>query len=370
MKKHLLFSTFGFLCLGFIAQSCHKANAANGQTEVGKKEKFCISDTLSKMITIENVVTEPILDELQLSGEVTYNEDNVVRVMPLTSGQIIDTKVQIGDYVKRGQTLAVMKTTEGVSNYNELRSAERDIAIAKKNMDATESLSKSGMGTDRDFQLAKEEYEKSQVAVERIKGMQSIYGTGSANGVVTITAPHEGYIIEKKINTGSVVRPDNADNLFTIGDIADVFVTANVFETDISRVRTGLPVEIKTLAYPDKIFKGKVDKISNMLDPQNKALKVRIGLENPDKKLKPEMFTSVLVHNTEGVKAIAIPTSALLFDFGKQYVVVYKDKCDVEAREVTVLKTVGDRTYIASGIKEGERLITHNQILVYQSFKE
>jgi membrane fusion protein, heavy metal efflux system len=375
MKKQVLipFILWAIALVG--CQSCHKVNANNDEnafnTEGGaKKEKFCISDTLAHMIQIDSVKTEPMLDELQLSGEVSFNQDKVVRVLPLASGQVLEVKAQLGDYVSKGQTLAVIKSTEGVSNFNEKRAVETDVAIAKKNMDAAESLAKSGMGTQRDFDLAKENYQRALVAVDRINEMQKIYGGGNAGGLVTISAPASGYILEKKVSTGSIVRPDNVDNLFTIGDINDVWVLANVFESDISRVREGLSVDIKTLAYPNVVFKGTISKIGEMLDPVNKALKVRIRLNNSDHKLKPEMFTTVLVHHTEGVSAAAIPTSALVFDFGKQYIVVYKSKCDVTVREVSVLKTVGDRTYLASGANVGEQIITHNQILVYQSFKE
>lgn len=370
MKKRI---ALAIIFLGLVAigsQSCEKGKAASNESGEAHKENFCISDTLATMIQIDTVKTEPMLDELQLSGEVSFDQDKVMRVMPLASGQVLEVKAQLGDYVSKGQTLAIIKSTEGVSNYNEKRAAQTDVAIAKKTMDAAESLAKSGMGTQRDFELAKEGYQRALVAVERIDEMQKIYGGGNAGGLVTIAAPTSGYILEKKVSSGSVIRPDNMDNLFTIGDINQVWVLANVFESDISRVSKGLSVDIKTLAYPNQIFKGNIEKVGEMLDPLNKALKVRIRLNNSDHKLKPEMFTTVLVHHTAGATAATIPTSALVFDYGKQYVVVYHDKCHVEAREVNVLKTVGDRTYLSSGVTAGEQLVTRNQILIYQSFKE
>ena len=372
MKIQKIITALSWIIISLSMPSCSKSEASNKEPAVVEQHKgqFCVTDTLAKMIQIDTAKNEPILDELQLSGEVSFDQDKVIRVMPFTSGQIMDVKVQLGDHVSKGQTLAVMKSTEGVSNFNELRTAQADVSIAKRNRDAAESLAKSGMGTDRDYQLAKEEYERSLVAIDRILEMQKLYGGANAGGVVPVVAPASGYIVEKKISNGSVVRPDNADNLFTIGDISDVWVMANVFESDISRVRMGQSVDIKTLAYPNKVFKGTINKIGNMLDPLNKALKVLIRLDNADNKLKPEMFTTVLVHNTEGANAIAIPTSALVFDFGKQYVVVYKDKCHVEIREISVLKTLNDKTYLSKGVAAGEQLVTHNQILIYQAFKE
>jgi membrane fusion protein, heavy metal efflux system len=310
-----------------------------------------------------------MLDELQLSGEVGFNQDKVVRVLPLASGQVVDVKAQLGDYVSKGQTLAIVKSTEGVSNFNEKRAVETDVAIAKKNMDAAESLAKSGMGTQRDFELAKENYQRSLVAVDRINEMQKIYGGGNAGGLVTIAAPTSGYILEKKVSTGSIVRPDNADNLFTIGDINDVWILANVFESDISRVREGYSVEVKTLAYPNKVFTGKIAQLSHLLDPDSKVMKARIRLSNADGLLRPGMFTQVMVKNTAGLLAIAIPKTSVLTDNGKNFVVTYTDRCDYAISPVELLKIVGDRAYIKTGLQVGDKVVSENEILLFQQLK-
>ncbi|MEJ7684062.1 MAG: efflux RND transporter periplasmic adaptor subunit [Segetibacter sp.] len=94
------------------------------------------------------------------------------------------------------------------------------------------------------------------------------------------------------------------DNLFTISDLKDVWVMANVFEADIPKVKEGYAVKVTTLAYPDKVFYGRVDRVSEVLDPEDKALKVRVKLENQDMMLKPEMFTRVIVTNEEKIKLL------------------------------------------------------------------
>jgi len=102
-----------------------------------------------------------------------------------------------------------------------------------------------------------------------------------------------------------------------------------------------------------------------VLDPDNKVMKIKIALPNPDMLLKPQMFTNVVISNNENQQSVSVPAKAIVFDSSKNYVVVYNDKCDLKVRQVSIIKTVDDVTYIASGLKPGEKVISKNQLLLY-----
>jgi len=97
------------------------------------------------------------------------------------------------------------------------------------------------------------------------------------------------------------------------------------------------------------------------------VMKVRITLANDSMLLKPEMFANILVLNKETVKMIAIPAEALISDNGKNFVIVYRDRCNPEIRQVDILKTVDGLAYIAKGLQSGEKVISQNQVLVYKT---
>lgn len=370
MKIAALVSFLLFSAGATLLVSCGKNETKQAEENKSpKSEKFCISDTLKNMIQIDTVSTENVEDLLQVGGEVTFNQDKVVRVMPPASGQVSQVKVNLGDYIQKGQVLATMKSSEIVGNANDQRSAQADVAIYKKNMDAQENAYKNGMASEKDYLNSKQDYEKALTSAARASEFGKIYGSSDAGGFLNITAPVSGFVVEKKIANGSYIRPDNADNLFTIGNVDEVWVMANIFETDISRVKLGYEADITTIAYPDKTFHGKIDKLGDMLDPQNKALKVRIRLQNDNRLLKPEMFTNITIKNTQGIKSLVVPASAITFDYGKNYVIIYRDKCDVEVREVNILKTLGNKTYLTNGVKNGEKVVTRNQLLIYNAFK-
>ena len=150
----------------------------------------------------------------------------------------------------------------------------------------------------------------------------------------------------------------------------NVWVWANVFETDINKIKTGIPAEVSTIAYPGRIFYGKVDEINSVLDPQSKAMKIKIVLPNDSMLLKPQMFTKIIINNKQEQKALMIPTNALVFDGGKNYVIVYKDRYTIRAQEVEILKTVGDKTYLSEGVQQGDLIVSKNQLLLYNALNE
>ncbi len=329
-------------------------------------KKFVLSSTMP--ISLDTVKSCYIDDAITLSGEISFNENSVVKIFPRSSGQIIESKVTLGDRVQAGQVLAVIKSADVAGNYADLSSAEADVAIAKRQMDNAESLYKSGIASEKDYTEAKQNYQKALAAKQKIESVLNINtGTNATSGgTYSITSPINGYIVEKRVNTGNFIRQDMGENLFTISNLKTVWVWANVFEADIPKVKEGVGVQVTTLAYPNKYFTGKIDKVSEVLDPANKALRVRISLDNSDLLLKPEMFAQVLVSNQLDQKAICIPTKALISQNGKEYVVVYNSNSDIKIAEVDILKTTGDKTYVNSGVTEGQKVITQNQLLIFQ----
>lgn len=337
-----------------------------------KEQKVCISDSMQKMISLDTAKVSNINDELSLSGEVSFDENKVVKVYPFSSGQVIEVKVTIGDKVEKGQTLAILRSADIAGNYSDLKSSGSDMAIAKREYENTKSLYEKGISSERELTIAKENYQKALSANEKMGDLIKINGGGhtKANGSFVITAPTSGYVVEKNINAGGYIRNDNSNSLFTISNLNNVWVWANVFEADILKVKEGYDAQISTLAYPGKIFHAKIDKVSEVLDPQNKVMRVRMNVPNDNLKLKPEMFTNVIITNKEAEQAVSIPSEAVLFDNSKKYVVIYHNKCDLAIREVEVLKTVGTTTYIKSGLASGDVVISKNQILLYRALLE
>ena len=166
------------------------------------------------------------------------------------------------------------------------------------------------------------------------------------------------------------IRNDKTDNIFDVAEIDEVWAMANINESDISQVKLGVDAYVTTLSYPDKIFKGKVDKIYNIIDPETKAMKVRITLKNDEFLLKPDMRASIKLSYLENEQMICIPSSAIIFDKSKYFVMIYTNKHKIETRQVEVFREVNDKAYIENGLEAGEKIINKNQLLIYNALNE
>ncbi|MBS1532221.1 MAG: efflux RND transporter periplasmic adaptor subunit, partial [Bacteroidetes bacterium] len=142
------------------------------------------------------------------------------------------------------------------------------------------------------------------------------------------------------------------------------------YESDISNIQAGDPVKITTLSYPDRVFMGKIDKIYDILDPDNKVVKARVKIQNPGNKLKPQMFASVTIKAKSGETLPELNTRGLIFDNDKYYVIVVDGKAKVHIQPIDIAKRVEDRAYVRSGLKPGDRIVASRQLYLFESLKD
>jgi cobalt-zinc-cadmium efflux system membrane fusion protein len=349
---------------GLILPGCHHAENADDQ----KEQKFQVTDTLLRSLLIDTVKEASALSEINLTGSIAPDENKMVKIFPMVSGVAQDVNVQLGDVVSAGQTLAVMKSAEMASFTKDYISAEADLRRSKRAMESAQDLYKSGLASQKDFEEAQSDYQKALAENKRAGAVIGI-NKSNAQGYV-IKSPISGFVIEKNLTDNTQVRADNSQNLFTIADLSDVFVLINIYESDIANIQQGDPVKITTLSYPDQVFEGKIDKIYEMLDPDNKVIKARVKIANPGNKLKPQMFANVTIKAKSGEILPVINTRALIFDNDKNYVIVVDGKAHVHIQPVDVAKRVEDRAYIKSGLKPGDRIVASRQVYLFESLKD
>jgi cobalt-zinc-cadmium efflux system membrane fusion protein len=307
-----------------------------------------------------------MVNALTLTGKVTFNEDKVARIFPMVSGNITGVTAQLGDYVNKGEKLGVIRSGEMAGYGNDLVTAKTNLLIAKKNLDAAEDMYKSGLMSQKDFVTSQEMYKQAESQLNRSNEVLQING-GNTQGQFVVKAPISGFIVEKQINNNMAIRPDNTNDLFTISDLKDVWVMANVYESNIGQVHLGDNVDVTTLSYPGRVFHGKVDKILNVLDPTNKVMKVRIVLPNPDYALKPEMFASVRVINKTDQESLCVPSSALIFENSQYFLLIYKNQSDVKITPVQIISSNGNQSYISGAVQPRDKVIGSNAVLIYSA---
>src|SRR4051794_35986526 len=201
----LIYVLLSMILLTVLQSSCKRK-----EDPVEAPKKYCISDTMMKMITIDSATSSNITNEITLSGEVSFNENRVVKIFPRSSGQVLEVKVSFGDQVKKGQVLAMIRSADVAASYSDLNTAGADIAITKRQLDNTESLYQNGIASEREYTEAKQNYQKALAARGKIQSTLNINGGSrtSSGGTYLLSSPIDGYIVEKKVTAGSFIRQD------------------------------------------------------------------------------------------------------------------------------------------------------------------
>lgn len=329
-------------------------------------EKFCLNEKNKRIAEIQTTKKKAVIESIHLTGSIESNPDNVVPFVSLVDGIISATYFSLGDAVTQGQVLAEMQSTELSSLRAELNSLKAQIEIAKVDLNAKEQMFKDGISSNRDLIEAKNNLRVLVSEQQKVENHLSLYSASNSKNVFQIKAPASGIITTKNINSGTTVTTDGVP-LFSISNLNNVWAMANIYPTDIVHIHEGMEVEIRTISYPDKTFRGRIDVISQVLDESAKVLRARIVLDNAEFYLKPGMIADVVALKKTDEQKVTVPTSSLVFFNGKDYVLVYRGDCDIEAREVNLLAQGEEISYIESGLDENEKIITENQLLIFEA---
>lgn len=362
--KQLFFHTLTAIVIAMQLYSCNSTSVQKQAPSV-----FELTPKMAATTTTSIVKLEKLRNEMSFYGKITADNNKLIEVYPIVGGNVTQVYVELGDYVHKGELLATIRSTEVASYESELENAKNDLLVAKNNYKVTQEMYAGKLAVERELIAAKSEVDKATAQLNRIKQTFKIYNI-KPGAIYEVRAPINGFIIEKNINQDMLLRNDKTDNIFDIAEISDVWALANVNEIDIAPIRLGYPAQVSVLSYPDTTFNGEVDKIFNVIDPITQAMKIRIKLANKDYKLKPEMRAHITLAFDEDSYMLSVPSDAIIFDNNKTYVMIYQSKKQIETREIEVFRQVGNTAFISAGLKKNERIITHNQLLIYDALND
>jgi cobalt-zinc-cadmium efflux system membrane fusion protein len=340
----------------------------------GNKKTENTGNSGIKEVFLQNVKTVKAVlsnkqQELILTGKVEYDPDKIISYVPLISGVIDRTYFSLGDKVQKGQPLFDMRSTELSALLSEKISLEAEEKVAERELKTAQSMFDDNILSEKELLEAKGKLKQIEAAINKIKSDMGVYGTDKGNGIFTVNAPMSGFVVSKKGLSGSTISPE-IDPVFSIADLTTVWVIVNVYASNLQFVREGMDVEITTLSYPDEVFYGKINSLSQVFDPEEKVLKARIVMSNKDLKLKPEMSVMVTLKDELQVRLVAIPSDALIFDHNQYFVVVEDAEGDFAIRNVVLHGHNNKISYVLSGLSEDENVVVKNQLLIYSGLKE
>jgi cobalt-zinc-cadmium efflux system membrane fusion protein len=281
-------------------------------------EAWLTPEQVKEKLVLAPAIEHDIGATIPTTGRVTFDDLRVTHVFSPVTGRISHLSAQPGQRVKRGAPLAVIQSPDVGSAFSDLAKAQAEIVAAQHDFRRKKDLFDAHAGSQADLEAAEDNLGKAKAEIERAKQKALLLSRGSVNRVTqefVLQSPIDGEVIARNANPGVEVQGQYsggaAVELFTIGELDRVWILADVFEMDLARVKKDATVTVKVIAYPDRVFTGKVEYVASALDASSRTAKVRCSLANPDRELKPEMYATVSI-SSGGQHTLAVPRAALL----------------------------------------------------------
>jgi cobalt-zinc-cadmium efflux system membrane fusion protein len=298
--------------------------------------------------------------KLAVTGTVNPDISRTVPVISLASGRIVGIYARLGDTVRKGQLLLKLRSDDISGGFANYQMAVADETLARAQYERSQELFKHGAIALNDLQVAQDTEDKAKVAMNTAAEHLRLLGssTDHPSGIVDITAPISGVITDQEVTNAAGVQ-SLGTSPFTISDLSTVWIVCDVYENDLATVHTGDPAEITLNAYPGQVFKGRVDNILPILDPNIRTGKVRIEVRNPGF-MKVGMFVTATFRGQQDEVNISVPASAILHLHDRDW--VYVPTPDKRFRRVMVAggdALPGGMQEIKSGIQVGQQVVTN-----------
>jgi RND family efflux transporter MFP subunit len=305
-------------------------------------------------IVLGKAESKLVNSELRFYGNIQVDERRQAYVQTRFAGWIRKVYADAaGNFIGKGQPLFTIYSPDLVAT-------EQEYLIAKKNADTLQGSHVSGVasGASTLLSAAKERLLQWEVSPGEIEKLDQ---GGKVITDLTIYSPVSGYITDKKALPNMYVQPETM--LYTVADLSDVWVLAQVFQSDAGKIRPGDAAEVTIDAYPGRVFNGKVEYVLPQLDINTRTLPVRMVFANPGLKLRPGMYVNIQAKLPIG-RRLVVPASAAFHSGTKNLLFVYQGEGNIEPREVEFGPQVGDQIVVAKGLKAEEEIVTSANFLI------
>ena len=343
------------------------------------------SPTQQKAIGVRTVAvlaqTEPL--KLELQGKTDYNPDTLVKVRPRFDALVLSVHATVGQRVKKGDPLVELysvRLAEAKLEYESKQSQaehDRQIAMHQRDLVAQGVIPDSSrvlldaINLERrsllEFKLARDELEVFGVPQDEIAKVHEETGTEKAK--MTLRAPSDGTIVARDVAVGNIYDPK--DTLLTVASIEELWVWGSVYERDLANVRQGLEWEVH-FPFTRESVAGTVEYVSNQVDPQTHAVRIRGSIPNADGHFKSDQLVRVIVKCPPQTGNTVIPRRSVVTNAGDCFVFVQRPAGPdtFERRSVEIEHEFSDHVIVASGLTPGEIVVTTGSLVMTQVYED
>jgi membrane fusion protein, heavy metal efflux system len=343
---------------------------------------------------IEPVQLLSFRPEQVTEGSIAIDDDLTTPVFSPYSERVIKLIAKLGDHVEPGAPLFAIQASEFAQAQNDLitaianlQTARSQLVQAQTNEKRAHDLYLAQGGALKDWQQAQTDLVSAQntvrsdeIALVAVRNRLRIFGkadkeiasleaqpTQKLDPVTVVTAPIGGTITQRQVGLGQFINSTvggASGPVYTIGDLSTVWLIANVREADAPLMQVGLPVEVRVLALPGRVFNAKISWVAPSIDPNTHRLSVRADVENSDGELKPGMFANFSIITGKATTAPAVPQNAIVYEGDMARVWVAGEDGTIAARSVRVGQIADGMVGILEGLSAGEKVVTRGALFI------
>lgn len=329
--------------------------------------------------TLPGIVGQPVKSGgdrmLSLPGRLVWNEDKTVRVTTPFAGRVMEVLAHSGTTVKAGQPLAMLTSPDFGVAQADARKAAADSALAAKSLARQRELYGAGIIAQKELEQAQADSARAAADQQRTQAALRMYGAAAGGDAVNqrfaLRSPIEGLVVERNINSGMELRPDQPPTapLFLVTDPTTLWAQVDAAEADMGLFKPGVTVRLTSTAYPGETFEGTVVKIADYVDPNSRSIKVRLVVPNADRRLKAEMFVTARL-KAASFQGISVPSKAVFLADNKNYVFVRTAQNTFERRQVKLGVQMPGTAEVVEGLKDGDVVITDGNLYLQDILRD
>jgi membrane fusion protein, heavy metal efflux system len=351
-------------------------NGANVQTASSPNESVELSATQLRTVSVQPVVERGFTFERETVGNIDFNQDMTVQVSPPYQGRIVQLFAQAGDAVKKGQLLFTIDSPDLVQAESTLISAAGVHKLTTSVLERAKGLYAIQGIPQKEYEQAVSDQQAAEAVYKAARDAVRIFGKTDSqmdrieqqrrvDAQMPVLSPISGVVTARSAAPGTLVQPGGSPAPYTVADLASKWLIADVPEADLPALRLGQTVDVRLLAYPDRVFHGRITNIAESVDPNTHRATVRSQVSDPDNELRAQMFATFTVHVGAETRALAVPVDAVVREGdGTMSVWVTSDQRRFMRRTVRIGQQQGGSYQIVEGLKPGEQIAATGALFI------
>jgi RND family efflux transporter MFP subunit len=301
------------------------------------------------------VQTRKLSRTVRAAGALTYDERMLMHIHTKYEGWIEKLYVDFtGQEVAKNEVLAEVYSPSLVATQEELL-----LALKYNQTLKSSSIPEIIRGTQGLLDSAKKKLELLDVRDHQI---EALLRDKKIMKTMHIHSPGRGFVVKRNVNHGSFIKPGM--NLYTLADLTNIWVLADIYEYELPWIRLGQTVSMTLSYFPGRSFEGKVTFINPVVDPKTRTIQVRMEFDNPDWELKPDMYANVMIQSPIEIEALAVPEEAVIRSGLDNRVVVQNAKGQFSSEKVTLGAQAEGYIQVVEGLEAGDKIVTSSNFLI------